>query len=140
MDILLRIGAPGWIIIISQFAVFGLILRLGLDVDKSTRALRLVLSRCLRESRDLIADNESEMNLARNCATRYRLAAARIEGVDAYAIANSEMSRATASRLFMRSWSYLKIVPLALKIYGLLLSKTSFHTSAALISTLSPFS
>lgn len=109
MDILLKIGAPGWIIIISQLAVFGLILRLGLDVDKSTRALRLVLSRCLRESRDLITDNDSEMNLARNCATRYRLAAARIEGVDAYAIANSEMSRATASRLFKRSWSYLKI-------------------------------
>lgn len=109
MDILLKIGAPGWIIIISQLAVFGLILRLGLDVDKSTRALRLVLSRCLRESRDLIADNDSEMNLARNCATRYRLAAARIEGVDAYAIANSEISRATASRLFKRSWSYLKI-------------------------------
>jgi methyl-accepting chemotaxis protein len=109
MDILLRIGIPGWIIIICQLAVFGLILNLGLDVDKSTRPVRLALSRCLRESRDLIPDNDSEMNLARNCATRYRIAAARIEDVDAYAISNSEISRATASRLFKRSWSYLKI-------------------------------
>ena len=109
MDILLKIGVPGWMIILGQFAVFGLMLRLGLDVDKSTRLLRLALSRSLRESRDLIPENDSEMNLARDCATRYRLAAARIEGVDAYAISNSEISRATASRVFKRSWSYLKI-------------------------------
>jgi hypothetical protein len=109
MDILLKIGVPGWIIILSQFTIFALILRLGLDIDKSTRALRHALSRCLRESRDLIPDNDSKMNLARNCATRYRIAASRIEGVDAYAISNSEISRATASRLFNKSWSYLKI-------------------------------
>lgn len=109
MDILIKIGVPGWIIILSQFSIFALILRLGLDVDNSTRALRHALSRCLRESRDLIPDNDSEMNLARNCATRYRIAASRIEDVDAYAISNSEILRATASRLFNKSWSYLKI-------------------------------
>lgn len=109
MDILLKIGIPGWIILVSQFGVFAIILKLGVEVEKSSRLLRSTLSRCLRESRDLIPDNQSELSLASNCATRYRIAATRIEGVDAYAIANSEISRATASRLINKRWSYSKV-------------------------------
>jgi len=109
MEIVLKLGVPGWLILAAQFSIFVVILKLGLEVDKSSRPLRAVLSRCLRESRDLISDDDPQLSLARNCSTRYRIAASRIEGVDAYAIANSELSRATASRLFKKSWSYLKI-------------------------------
>lgn len=109
MEIVFKLGIPGWLILAAQFSIFALILKLGLEVDKSSRPLRAVLSRCLRESRDLISDDDPQLSLARNCSTRYRIAASRIEGVDAYAIANSELSRATASRLFKKTWSYLKI-------------------------------
>lgn len=109
MDIVLKIGIPGWLILATQSIVFAVIFKLGLDVSKSSRPLRSALSRCLRESRDFISDGDPQLNLARNCSTRYRIAASRIEGVDAYAIANSELSRSTASRLFKRNWSYLKI-------------------------------
>jgi hypothetical protein len=109
MDIIFKIGIPGWLILVAQFSVFAIILRLGLEFEKSSRSLRTILSRCLRESRDLVSDNDMQLSLARDCATRYRIAATRIEDVDAYAIANSEISRATAIRLFKRSWSYPKI-------------------------------
>lgn len=109
MDILLEIGIPGWMVITCQIAIFSLILNLGLHVNKSSRPLRLSLKRCLSESRDLITEDNSEMNLARDCATRYRTAAEKIEGVNAYAIACSEISRVTACRFLKRSWSYPKI-------------------------------
>jgi methyl-accepting chemotaxis protein len=109
MDIVFKIGIPGWLILVAQFSVFAIILRLGLEFERSSRSLRTILSRCLSESRDLISDNDMQLSLARDCATRYRIAATRIEDVDAYAIANSEISRATASRLFKRPWSYPKI-------------------------------
>lgn len=109
MDIILKIGAPGWLVLAFQFAVFIVILWLGVDVEKSSRPLRALLSRCLRESRDLITDERPELRLARDSATRYRIAASRIEDVDAYAIANSEISRATATRLGNTQWSYTKV-------------------------------
>lgn len=109
MDVVFKIGIPGWLILFSQFLIFATILRLGIEIEKSFKPLRSALSRCLRESRDLIPDNDSKMSLARDCATRYRIAASRVEAVDAYAIANSEISRATASRLFKMQWSFLKV-------------------------------
>jgi hypothetical protein len=109
MDIIYKIGVPGWAILAVQFIFFVIIICLGLSVEKSSRILRALLSRCLRESRDLVQDGNRDVTLARDCATRYRLAASRIEDVDAFAIANSEISRATATRLLGKSWSFSKV-------------------------------
>jgi hypothetical protein len=109
MDIIYKIGIPGWTILAIQFLFFAVVIKLGLTVEKSSRSLRSLLSRCLRESRDLVQDGNHDVTLARDCATRYRLAASRIEDVDAYAIANSEISRSTATQLLKRSLSFAKI-------------------------------
>jgi hypothetical protein len=109
MDIVLKIGIAGWLILVTQLAVFSLLLILGLRLEKSSRVLRACLSRCLRESRDLVAEGDAGLEIARACATRYRLAAARIESVDAYAICSSEVSRASAGLFIGKKWSYSKV-------------------------------
>lgn len=109
MEIVLKIGAAGWLILATQLAVFTLLLILGLRLEKSSRVLRACLSRCLRESRDLVDEGDSGLGIARACATRYRLAAARIESVDAYAICSSEVSRATAGFFLGKKWSYSNV-------------------------------
>jgi uncharacterized protein Yka (UPF0111/DUF47 family) len=109
MDIILKIGFAGWLILILQFLAFSSILKLGTSIERSSRPLRATLSRCLRESRDFISDQSNDLRLARDCATRYRLAATRIEDVDAYAISSSEVSRASAGKLFGIHWSYQKV-------------------------------
>lgn len=109
MGVLLEIGIAGWLILCIQLSVFCLLLTLGLRVTKSSRALLSCLSRCLRESRDLVTEADSGLNIARACATRYRHAAERIENIDAYAICSSEVSRASAISFAGHRWSYSKI-------------------------------
>jgi len=109
MSILLKIGLAGWLILVTQLLVFSLILVLGLQLEKSSRALRSCLSRSLRESRDFVTEEDAGLGLARACATRYRPAVAKIEKVDVYAICFSEVSRATACTIGRYRWSYSRI-------------------------------
>lgn len=107
--VLLKIGVAGWLVLASQTLVFLLLLILGIKMDRASTSLRACLSRSLRESKDLVTESDGSLNIARTCATRYRVAAARIENVDAYAICMSEVARSTVSSFAGRKWSYSKI-------------------------------
>jgi hypothetical protein len=135
-----QIGPFGCLILGLQLAVFFLLLGLGMNLSSGSQTLRAALSKCLRESKDLITEKDPGVSIARSCATRYRIAAARVERVDAYSISSSEVSRATASVFVGRRWSYSQVDDLLHGGPGFLVTLGLIGTFVGLIGNMTQLS
>jgi hypothetical protein len=137
---LYTLGPVGWSILSIQLLLFLLLVILGEKLKNSTRALRACLSTSLRESRDCLTDNDPSLSLARSCSTRYRIAAAKIESVDSYAISSSEVSRATAAVFIGRKWSFSQVDDLLHGGAGFLVTLGLIGTFVGLIGNMNELS
>lgn len=137
---LYSLGPVGWSILAVQLSLFLILVILGDKLKSSTRALRACLSNSLRESRDCLTENDPSLSIARSCSTRYRIAAAKIESVDSYAISSSEVSRATAAVFLGKKWSFSQVDDLLHGGAGFLVTLGLIGTFVGLIGNMNELS
>ena len=140
MSLLKNISAIGQGILIAQLIFFSFVACLGLYQVTATKRLRKSLAESLRLSRDTLGDGSGIAMLAVSCRTRYRNAAERIESVDAFSIASSELARFPLIKLGKLRWTIWQSDELLNGAAGFLVTLGLVGTFAGLIQNLSGLS